>query len=293
MHYPHIPVPPDPPVHLLPPHSLQRVVHVRQRDPRVPEDGHERVLVGEDVGGSGGVAEVAQDQGVVERRGAHDQEATVGHVVGEVDGGWGCGGEGWSRVLGCVGAGGGGPCCSVSRFRWPRVRGGWRMEGRGADIPVLGVVRLVVGIADAGMARGEHPAPGLHPTATATASFPIFHPHRLRRIIQRHVQQRVQLAPHEHIAIQQAHDVKLLQPKHHQLRPRVREARVVAVVRGRGGEEGVDGAGADAAAVEGGEARGGEGGGRVEGDERVGGASCVGEGVVQEEEAGEVVQVGY
>jgi hypothetical protein len=108
--------------------------------------------------------------------------------------------------------------------------------------------------------------------------------------IQLHLHQLIHVLQCEHVAVQLHHALILRQAEGRQLAPAVVEARVVAVVDVDLGEEVGDLLGGDAAAGEGGEAFGREGFG-VEGDEGVFRPHGF-EGVVEGEEAGEVVGVG-
>lgn len=152
-------------------------------------------------------------------------------------------------------------------------------EGAVFGDPVLGVVRLAEGVADAGVAGGEDAL-----ACEGIAGFA-----ELGRVeVERH--ELVHVAQDEHVGVE-LDDARVgREGKGHELAPAVVEARVVGVVPAGGWEQVFDALGGDAAGLEGGEAGWGE---RVcvEGDEGVFGV-CGAEGVVEGEEAGEVVEVG-
>jgi len=270
MHILHLLVPPYLIMHALPPQRLQRIVHIRQRHPAVVEQLGEHALIGELV------------RRHVQRQLVHyavvDGAAGVDHLepaVGHPEGGL-CGGAVGLRarrggVLGCEGAVFGDPGCGgVSQSG----SCGARTARRWADSPVFGVMRFLPRIAHACMTCGKHPvAPALH----------------LRRI-QFQIHQFIHVLPHEHVAIKLHHALILRQAERRQLTPAVVEARVVTVVFVLGGEHVVDAFLGNPADVERMVAFRGKGVG-VEGDEGVFRVDLF-QGVVEEEEAGEVVCVG-
>lgn len=152
-------------------------------------------------------------------------------------------------------------------------------EGAVFGDPVLGVVRLAEGVADAGVAGGEDAF-----TGGGIAGFA----ERGRVEVEGH--ELVHVAQDEHVRVE-LDDARVLgEGEGHELAPAVVEARVVGVVPAGCREEVLDALGGDAAGLEGGEAGVGEGV-CVEGDEGVFGGGGA-EGVVEGEEAGEVVEVG-
>lgn len=152
-------------------------------------------------------------------------------------------------------------------------------EGAVFGDPVLGVVRLVEGVADTGVAGGEDAFAGGNIAGFAE-----------RRGVEVEGHELVHVAEGEHVGVE-LDDARVLgEGEGHELAPAVVEARVVGVVPAGSREEVFDALGGDAAGLEGGEAGRGEGV-CVEGDEGICGGDGA-EGVVEGEEAGEVVEVG-
>lgn len=145
--------------------------------------------------------------------------------------------------------------------------------------PVLGVVRLVEGVADAGVAGGEDTLACGRIAGFADGGSIELEGHEL-----------VHVAQDEHVGVELDDARVLCEGEGHELAPAVVEARIIGVVFAGGWEEVFDALGRDAAGLEGGEARLGEGV-CVEGDERVFGVDGA-EGVVESEETGEVVEIG-
>jgi hypothetical protein len=144
--------------------------------------------------------------------------------------------------------------------------------------PVFGVVGLAKRVADAGVASGEDAFTVGGVAGFADGGGVELEGHEL-----------VHVAADEHIGVE-LDDARVFgEGKGHELAPAVVEARVVGVVLAGGREQVFDALGGDAAGLEGGVAGFGEGV-CVEGDEGVLGVD-VAEGVVEGEEAGEVVEV--
>lgn len=246
-------VSPDLVVHALPTQRLQRIVSIRQRNPSPAVQVRQEGLVCEiHVYGVG--LHVRDDLRVEHGRGVDDLEAAV-HEAQGADGRVCADGLGkfWVAVL---------------------VR-----EGAVFGDPVLGVVRLAEGVADAGVAGGEDAFAGGSIAGLAE-----------RRGVEVEGHELVHVAEGEHVRVELDDARVLREGEGNELAPAVVEARVVGVVLAGCREEVFDALGGDAAGLEGGEAGLGEGV-CVEGDKRVFGGDGA-EGVVEGEEAGEVVEVG-
>lgn len=224
-------VAPDGLVHALPAQGLEGVVHVGQGDPAAPVQLAEQALVGKVE-----VARVAVhvvDDLPEDLGGRVDDLQAAVHVA--------------QGPHGRVGA---------LRLRGLGVRV-LRREGAVLGDPVLGVVGLAQGVADAGVAGGED-ALGVGPSPGGGGAVVQGHGHELVHVLQ-----------DEHVAVELDDAVVLGQAEGGELAPAVVEARVVAVVLGRlGGQQVLDLLVGDAAGVQGGEALGREGVG-VEGHQRV------------------------
>lgn len=246
-------VPPDGLVDALPAQGLEGVVDVGQGDPAAAVELAEQGLVGK-LHGGGVVVHVVDDLLEDGLGGVDDLQAAVHEAEGP-DGRVGADG------LGGLGVG--------------------VLAGEGAVLrdPVLGVVLLAEGVADAGVAGGED-ALAVGTAGGGGLGAVEVHGHELVHVLQ-----------DEHVRVELDDTVILGEAEGGELGPAVVEARVIAVVLcGLGGEQVLDLLVGDAAGGEGVNALLGEGVG-VEGDEGVGGFLLL-EGVVQGEEAWEVVCVG-
>lgn len=224
-------VAPDGRVHPVPAQRLERVVHVGQGDPAAPVQLAEQALVGK--------VEVPR---------------VAVHVVDDLPEHLGAGVDDLQPAV-HVTQGAHGRVRAVT-LRGVRVR---VLRGEGAVLghPVLGVVGLAQGVADAGVARGEDALRVRAPRRGGGA------------VVQGHGHELVHVLQDEHVAVELDDAVVLGQAEGGELAPAVVEARVVAVVPRRlGGQQVLDLLVGDAAGVEGGEALGGEGVG-VEGHQRV------------------------
>lgn len=155
------------------------------------------------------------------------------------------------------------------------------LEGEGTVgwHPVLRIVRFLERVAHASVAGGEDTRARLAGARLAEG-----------RRVEVEVHQLVHVAQHKHVGVQ-LDDARVLgQREGRELAPAVVEARVVGVVAALSRQQVGDVLRGDAAGAQGGVAFFGERVG-VEGDERVARLDAL-EGVVQREEAGEVVEVG-
>lgn len=189
---------PDGLVDALPAERLEGVVDVWQGDPAAAVQLTQQALVGK-VEVAGVAVHVVHDLPEDLGAGVDDLQAAI-HVAQGRDGRVG------ARVLGGLGV------------------GVLRREGAVLGHPVLGVVGLAQGVADAGVARGED-ALGVGPTCGGSRAMVQGHGHELVHVLQ-----------DQHVAVELHDAVVLGQAEGGELAPAVVEARVVAVVaRGLGG----------------------------------------------------------
>lgn len=228
-------VPPDGPVHALPPHGLERVVHVGQGDPAAAVQLAQEALVGELE--AGGVAVHVVDDLAEQGRGRVDDLQAAVH-----------------DAQGARAGGGAAPGALLRRLRV----GVLRREGAVGRHPVPRVVRLPERVADAGVAGGEDAGAG-GPAGGGGGGVVQGHGHELVHVLQ-----------DEHVAVELDDAVVLDEAEGGELGPAVVEARVVAVVPGGpGGQEVADLLVGDAPGPQGGDALRGEGVG-VQSDQGVG-----------------------
>lgn len=221
-------VAPDGVVHALPAHGLEGVVDVGQGHPAAAVQVRQHALVGK-VHVEGVGLHVLDDLAVDAAARVDDLEAAVHEAQGP---------DGRVDALGLGGLG-------------VRV-----LVGKGAvgGDPVLGVVRLLEGVADAGVTGGED--------AAAPALLDV------GRVVELEVHELVHVAQHQHVRVELDDALVLGQREGRQLAPAVVEARVVAVVLALCRQQVLDALRRDAARLERRQPRLGERVG-VEGDQGV------------------------
>lgn len=249
------------------PHRLERIVHVRQRDPPVAPQLRHDLLVGK-VHAVAVALNLVDNLPVQHLRGTQHRETAVHH------------GDGAAARIGAL------------ALRALRIG---RLAGKCAVFrdPCRRVVRLLERVARADVARGKDASRRAAAAAAGVVAARLAAAERGGGFVERNVHELVHVAQHQHVRVELHDAVVLGQRKGGQLGKGVGEARVRGggkVARADGRVEVVDALRGDAPGGERGEAGGRKGVG-VEGEERVCGLD-LSEGVVERQDAGEVVHVG-